>query len=264
MNLKPLPILFFGHRRKKLAVLAIQRLKQHMKFTGYTPRFIFAQCGTNEEYNNAVKEAAGDWLYETLPMRQPDPDLNNQLNCMMNDAIKEAFKLSDVAFRMEDDWIMEKDLDIGPWMDLLKEDENVCFIRLGQIQIDASCVKPYRPDLNLDWLDYKPGARYPVNNQCGCIHKRLHQIVGWYREDFNIDEAEFDVGRLYRVRCGNFQKGPYPKVLWPHGQPVDLSESSDRIFVHAGGSTLGHTHFDKNIPERYWAYQEDGWEPPAG
>ena len=260
MELKPLPILFFGHNRRKLAVLAIQRLKQHMKFTGYTPKFIFGCCGTDEDYIKKVQEAAGDWLYMTLPMRQPDPTLNNQLNCMMNDAIKEAMKISNVAFRMEDDWIMEKDLDIGPWMDLLENDEQVYFIRLGQIQAEPDWVKPYRPDLGLDWLDYRPNSRYPVNNQCGAFHKRLYQLTGYYREDFDIDEAEFELGRKFRILTHNF-KDP-KKVLWPHGQPVDLDESPARIFVHAGGSTLGHSCFDEGVPERYWAYQEDGWIPP--
>lgn len=255
-KLKPLPICFYGHKRRKLAVLAIQRLKEHLKFTGYEPKFILGCCGTDTKYINAVKKAAGDWLYKTFPMRQPDPNLNNQLNCAMNDTLKEAFKMSPVVLRMEDDFIQEHDLDIGPWCDLLQEDEGVCGVRLGQIGIEPECVKPYRPDLGLDWLDYKPGARYPINNQVFLVTKRIYNITGWYREDFSIDEAEFDTGRIYRVRCGNFQKGSYPKVLWPHGQPVTLDESPNRIFVHAGASTLGHVHFTETIPERYLKYQE--------
>ena len=259
--MKVLPICFYGHRRRKLAVLAIERLKQHLKSTGYQPRLIFGNCGHDDEYVRTVQEAAGDWLYTTIQGEEFE-GVHNGLNDAMNKTLKEAFKLSPVVLRMEDDWIMEKDLDIGPWCDMLQEDYKAMGVRLGQIQIDPKAVKPYREDLGLDWLDYERNARYPINHQIFLVHRRLYDLVGWYRTDMDIDENEFDFGRKYRVATHNFKDGQ--KVLWPHGQPVDLSESSARIFVHAGGSTLGHTHFDENIPKRYWAYQEDGWEPPAG
>ena len=260
--MKILPICFYGHKRKKLAVLAIERLKQHLRFTGYEPRFIFGCCGTDQDYIQKVQEAAGDWLYMTIPAQhQEEPEfIHNELNYSMNATLKEAFKMSPVALRMEDDWIMEKDLDIGPWLDRMQEDEKVYFIRLGQIQAEPDWVKPYWPDLGLDWLDYRPNSRYPINNQVGIVHQRLYDLVGWYRTDFDIDEAEFELGRKFRILTHNF-KDP-KKVLWPHGQPVDLDESPARIFVHAGGSTLGHSCFDEGVPERYWPYQEDGWVPP--
>lgn len=257
---KTLPICFFGHRRRKLAVLCIQKLKEHLKTTGYQVKFIFGNCGKDEEYRSIVIQAIKDNFGENALHKVFDcpgvEGLKNGLNASMNACLKEAFTMSPVVLRTEDDFIQEHDLDIGPWCDLLQEDEGVCGVRLGQIGIEPECVKPYRPDLNLDWLDYKPGARYPVNNQIFLVTKRIYNMTGWYREDFTIDEAEFDLGRIYRVRCGNFQKGPYPKVLWPHGQPVDLNESPNRIFVHAGASTLGHVHFTENIPERYLKYQE--------
>ena len=162
---------------------------------------------------------------------------------------------------MEDDWILERGLDIGPWCDLMTEDASVHFIRLGQIQIEPERVRPYRPDLGLDWLDYMPNASYPVNHQCGIVHRRLHDLVGWYREDFSLDECEFNFGRRFRIATRNFRDGQ--KVLWPHGQPIGLGDAPGRFFTHAGGSTLGHTCFDRGVPERYWPYQEDGWTPPA-
>lgn len=256
---KTLPICFFGHRRRKLAVLCIQRLKEHLKMTGYTPKFIFGNCGTDEEYRSMVIQAIKDNFGENALHKVFDcpgaEGLHNGLNQAMNACLKEAFTLSPVVLRLEDDFACEKDLDIGPWCDLLMEDEGVCGVRLGQIQIEPDRVKPYREDLGLDWLDYLPWHRYPINNQVFLVTKRIYDITGWYREDFSIDEAEFDLGRLYRVRCKSF-KEPYPKVLWPHGQPVTLDESPNRIFVHAGASTLGHQHFTDSIPERYKPYQE--------
>lgn len=259
-DLQILPICFYGHKRTKLAVLAIQRLKKHLKMTGYEPRFIFGNCGTDKKYAKAVKEAAGDWLYKTIqgkPFMEGDTLIHNELNDSMNKTLQEAFKLSPVVLRLEDDFIMEKDLDIGPWCDLLMEDEMTAGVRLGQIQIDPKQVKPYREDLGLDWLDYQRNARYPVNNQIFAVHKRLYDVVGWYSPAMSIDEAEFDFGRRFRVKMGSFE---HPekclKVLWPHGQPVDLEESPNRIFVHAGASTLGHVHFTEAIPERYLQYQE--------
>lgn len=252
--MKPLPICFYGHRRRKLAVLAIQRLKELLRFTGYEPRFIFGQCGTNEEYNSAVEEAAGDWLYRTLPMRQPDPELNNQLNQAMNDSLRLAFSISPVVLRMEDDWILQKELDIGPWCRLLEEDEGVCGVKLGQMLIEPDRLKPYRPDLGLDWIDYPPDSAFPVNNQIMLVHRRLYGVTGWYREDMTIDEAEYSLGRVFRVGTHDCKDGP--KVLWPHGAQTSFIWSPDQYFVHAGASTLGHRVFTDNIPPEYLPYQE--------
>ena len=257
--MKPLPICFFGHRRRKLAVLALQRLKEYLSFTGYAPMLIFGDCGRDEDYAAAVREATGDWLYVTVRGEEQD-GLPNGLNDAMNKALKAAFNLAPVALRMEDDWILERPLDLGPWCDLLEADRGVCGVRLGQIDIDPECIRPYREDLGLDWLDYPPNAAYPINHQVFLVHRRLYDLVGWYREDFTIDEGEFSFGRRFRIATRNFRDGP--KVLWPHGQPIGLGDAPGRFFTHAGGSTLGHTCFDLGVPERYWPYQEDGWTPP--
>ena len=65
-----LPICFFGHRRRKLAVLCIQRLKEHLKFTGYEPKFIFGNCGKDEEYRSMVIQAIKDNEGETIKSKQ--------------------------------------------------------------------------------------------------------------------------------------------------------------------------------------------------
>ena len=258
-TLRILPICFYGHKRTKLAVLCIQKLKEHLKMTGYTPRLIFGCCGTDESYIKAVQEAAGDWLYMTIPAKHfvsDKEEIHNELNFAMNATLEEAFKMSPVVFRSEDDFILERDLDIGPWCDLLMEDEMTAGVRLGQIQIDPKQVKPYRPDLGLDWIDYTRTARYPINNQVFLVHKRLYDVVGWYSTAMSIDEAEFSFGRRFRVKMNSFEEpDKCLKVLWPHGVPVELGDSPDRFFTHAGASTLGHQYFTDAIPERFKEYQ---------
>ena len=255
-----LPICFFGHRRRKLAAFAIECLKKHLKTTGYQVKFIFGNCGTDEDYRakviQAIKDNYGEEALHCVFDCPGVPGLHNGLNDAMNKCLVEAFKLSPVVLRSEDDWICQRDLDIGPWLDLMKTD-NLAMIRLGQIGIDADRVKPYREDLGLDWLDYLPWHRYPINHQVAIVHKRLYDFVGYYSTQMSIDEAEFDYGRRFRVKCKSFSV-PYMKVLWPHGQPLTIDPSTERYFIHGGISSpaLGHDYFSLAIPDWLVPYQE--------
>ena len=260
-DLPILPICFFGHRRRKLAKHVLECLKKNLKTTGYTPKFIFGNCGKDEDYRSKVIEAIQETFGPKALHKVFDcpgiEGLGNGLNAAMNACIQEAWTLNDVCLRLEDDWVLVKPLDIGPWLDLMKSD-NLAMIRLGQIQIDPNKVKPYREDLGLDWLDYSQTARYPINHQVGIIHKRLHDLLGYYSEQMNIDENEFDFGRKFRVKCKNFTDPNYPKVLWPHGQALTIDPDPNRFFIHAGISSpaLQHDHFSLNIPEDLLPYQE--------
>lgn len=256
-----LPICFFGHRRKTLARFTIQKLKENLKTTGYTPKFIFGNCGKDQEYRqsviDAIKEIYGPKALHKVFDCPGVEGIHNGLNQAMNQCLLEAWTLNDVALRLEDDWVLQKPLDIGPWLDLMKED-NLAMIRLGQIGIDADRVKPYREDLGLDWLDYLPWHRYPINHQVGIVHKRLYDLVGYYSEQMSIDEAEFDFGRKFRVKCKNFSDKTKPLVLWPHGQPLTIDPSPERYFIHGGISSpaLGHDYFSLAIPDWLIPYQE--------
>ena len=256
-----LPICFFGHRRKTLARFTIQKLKENLKTTGYTPRFIFGNCGKDDSYRQSVidsiKEIYGPKALHKVFDCPGVEGIHNGLNAAMNACLIEAWTLNDVALRLEDDWVLQKPLDIGPWLDLMKTD-NLAMIRLGQIGIEPDKVKPYREDLGLDWLDYAPNARYPINHQVGIVHKRLYDLVGYYSEQMSIDEAEFDYGRKYRVKCKNFTDKTKPIVLWPHGQPLTIDPDERRFFIHGGYSSpaLGHDYFSLAVPEWLIPYQE--------
>ena len=260
-NLIPFPICFFGHRRRKLARFVIECLKKNLKMTGYKPVFIFGNCGKDEDYRtqviDAIKENFGEKAFHCVFDCPGVEGLHNGLNQAMNRCIEEAFKIFPMTLRLEDDWVLQKELDIGPWINLCLQD-NVAGVRLGQIGISPEQVKPYRPDLGLDWLDYKPQARYPINHQVFLIHKRVYDLVGNYNEQMNIDEAEFSFGRRFRVKCKKFEDPNYPKVLWPHGQPLDIDPHQERFFQHGGYSSpaLKHDYFYLAIPEYLIPYQE--------
>ena len=255
-----LPICFFGHRRRKLAAFAIECLKKHLKTTGYQVKFIFGNCGKDEDYKakviQAIKDNYGEDAFHCVFDCPGLEGLFNGLNDALNKCLLEAWKFNNVVLRMEDDWIMQRDLDIGPWVDLVKQD-NVAGVRLGQIGIDPKKIKPYRPDLGLDWIDFEANSRYPINHQIFLIHKRVYDLVGNYNTAMSIDECEYSFGRRFRVKCNKFE-GDYPKVLWPHGQPLDIDPHQERFFQHGGYSSpaLHHDYFSLAIPEYLIPYQE--------
>jgi hypothetical protein len=49
----------------------------------------------------------------------------------MNNALKYAWTNGDIALTIEDDWILERELDLTYFVNVLNNDKNVSLIRLG-------------------------------------------------------------------------------------------------------------------------------------
>ena len=52
------------------------------------------------------------------------------LGASMNNALKYAWENGELALTMEDDWILQKELDLQYYVKVLCEDDNVALIRL--------------------------------------------------------------------------------------------------------------------------------------
>lgn len=248
--MKILPICFYGHARTKLAVHAIEQLRKHLKCTGYEIVVLFGNCAKdNAKYRAKVEAAIKAWgvKYEVFECRAPK-DAVNGLNYAMNDTLKRAFSMSDVVLRLEDDWILQFDLDIGPWLDFLAENPEYGFIKLGQL-CEFPVERMHDLGNGLTWLDFDvSSSRWAVNNQCGIITKAMQDIIGWYSTDVSIVQAEAAGARRWR-----WCMGKRPKILWVTGaeQGIDENLRPNAPFLHCGASLLGHSIFTDNIPKKY-------------
>lgn len=241
----PLPICLFTKDRTRIACLTIDRLKENLSAPGYYPAMIICDDGSKKGHVHELAEHAGNWLYQTI-------DVNGRgLGASMNAGLQQAFQLSDVVLRMEDDWILERPLNIGPWVDLMKED-SIGAIRMGMMFRDDDELVPYG-DPKYGLLRMVRAAKkrtYNINNQVALVHEMMYDIVGPYKEGCQPQDCERDFAMRFNKETGNLASSPW--ICWPKGWATKTYDDPSMAFIHAGKSTLGHHQY--TVPERYKDY----------
>lgn len=244
--MRTLPICFFTKNRTKIAAYALSRLEENLECTGYEPRIVIcddgsapghvdALVGTLKRFPYLVKETGGKGL-----------------GASMNLGISAALGVSDVFLRTEDDWVLQRKLDVGPWVDFMRKD-SVGAVRMGMMFREDDELSPYGPEeLGLLRLRSRPGRTYNLNNQVALVHEQVHELVGMYREDLAPQECERDFAVRFNgiTSCGLAS----PWVCWPKGWRTKCADDPSLAFVHAGKSTLGHHQY--KVPERYRKFSD--------
>lgn len=92
----------------------------------------------------------------------------------MNNGLRLAFKTSDVVLTVEDDWYLQKELDLRPYMKMFDIDDNIGCIRLGPM-MHAKIKK--HPRYRVFDLVYSDGGRFDsvFNNQVAMRHKKVYR-----------------------------------------------------------------------------------------
>ena len=239
--MKPLPICFFTQKRTKLARYVLGSLRDNLSAKGYCPALILCHDGSSKEHVDALSKEAGDWLYRVTDSK------GRGLGASMNLGIREALSISDVFLRIEDDWILERPLEIGPWVDFMKED-SVGVIRMGMMFREKDELEPYGPkEMGLLRMRPRRSRTYNVNNQVALVHSQVHDLCGMYREGCPAQVSERDFAERFNSITSNCMASPW--VCWPEGWSTKVYDARNLYFIHAGKSTLGHTQY--RVPERY-------------
>lgn len=102
----------------------------------------------------------------------------------MNNALKYAWTNGELALTIEDDWILQKELDLSYYAKILLEDKNTSLIRLSFLD-GRHNVTTYDDKMNIVG---KSSNNFIFNNQCGLRHKRIYDLIGYNIENCHGDE----------------------------------------------------------------------------
>lgn len=168
------------------------------------------------------------------------------LGSSMNNGLKEAFKVSDIALTTEDDWMLQRNLNlIGPVNGLISS--KVSMIRLATV-VHAKCTSSrYRgywkviPELGNSNCDSV------FNNQVALRHKRIYDKIGYYKDSCHSDVSERDMIDRYNKFSMYGNIGDY-EVLFPKTIKTGTHDDKSLFFIHVGESSVGH---NVKIPERF-------------
>jgi hypothetical protein len=112
-------------------------------------------------------------------------------------------------YRSEDDFLLKENIDLAPYAQILLDRDDVGMVRLG-LMPDGLNLRSIgwtdstgHPGIYFDCL---PTTPYAYSGNPGIVHKRLHDVVGYFHEEHNPGDIEIDFD--YRVRVAMEKGGP--------------------------------------------------------
>lgn len=126
------------------------------------------------------------------------------LGASLNNGLKYAWNNSDIVLTTEDDWYIEKDLDIINDVRVLLSNPDICMIRYGTLFVDNIKNKPWYVNTSQynSLFDYvysrsKNSTKMIFNNPIGLRHKRIYDKIGYYPENVEPDVVERVISDRY-------------------------------------------------------------------
>ena len=136
-----------------------------------------------------------------------------------NKAWEFAHEWAPIVLWLEDDWQLQRELNIDPYVELLMTNEKVGMVRLGHLAIDLNMTSMGHAGIH--YLQMWRNMTYGFSGNPSLRHQRFAQAYGPYKEDIEPGDTEVEYDSRFRNTSG-------PEIWWP----VDLGGWG--IFSHIG------------------------------
>lgn len=126
-----------------------------------------------------------------------------------NRALTHIFENHDIYLRLEDDFALERKIDITPYVDVLMNKRNIRdigMIRLGLMPIGL-LLESFGCEGRI-YFRIREERPYMYSGNPALIHRRFHDAYGVFHESHNPGDIEIDIDSRARAKDG-------PMVCWP-------------------------------------------------
>lgn len=243
-------VVLFTHDRTKVAIETIRSLVKNLDY----PKLNWIVSDDRSEPGHVEELVSFFGLLGIVPAVCRTNQSRWGLGASMNNGLKEAFKTSDFALRCEDDWILEKKLDLRKHIQTMLAHEEVVGVRLGMVGSGVK-VDEKRKIPGYKVLCGSAGENsWIFNNQVFLVKKKIHDAIGWYNENTTADKEEAEFKDRFNQRS-DWGKKDFV-VLAPSEMKWGTLDDPSLWFIHVGRSTLGHVIYRE--PKRYhWIYEAE-------
>jgi len=254
-----LPVVLFTRNRTCCACATVEALLSHLKSTGWEQRHILCDDMSEPGHVEAVLRVyRAHGIRPSVHVTAPN---RHGLGAVMNLGLQDAFSdpSATKCLRIEDDWLLKFDLDIGPWMDKMDR------LRIGSLRMGMMFRKRHElvrfpndtndvtanPDL---WrIASADRQMFTFNNQVAIITREIYDLVGQYPENAKPAVVERYAAQKYNMKTDYGSKPPF--VAWPVGWETQVHYGDHIAFAHIGVSISGHQHL-YHIPQKYMGYND--------
>lgn len=189
----PLVVIYLlTYQRTEYALRAVKHTKDDLAYPNL--KWYVGDNGSHETHYNAVLEAVGEENLIGSHTEAGPPGV------MWNHTIREVYKHTDFAIRLEDDWAPSEKVFIWPWVKMLREREDICMVRMGYQHVPADMEAIGWNGIH--YYRYSKNTRYCFGGHPAIIHRRFHDAYGGYNEEKNPGDIETDLDERVRAKEG--------------------------------------------------------------
>lgn len=232
----PITIVITTHNRTDTAIKTIESLVKHIVY----PKLKWCLCDDRSTGDHVarVMDKFGELGVEDVKICRTT-NVEWGLGASMNNGLRYAFSNSPIVLTVEDDWLLKKDLDLGPYVSYMLGHEDCGTIRFGFLYVHDGVVLGNDNGL-LTEITMRNGdvSAWTITNQIALRHRRFYDQFGMYMENCHPDISE-------RNMCLRYNEAKdKPKVYWPTSFKTNTMYDESLPFEHFGESLVGH-NWDK-------------------
>ena len=180
----------------------LDSIKAHLTYPNYT--WHIADDGSRQKYQERFLG-----MFEGETYTFSDTKAQGDLGKNLNTGMRVALERSDFVLHWNDDYVLESEVDIRPYISLLQKHDDIGIVRLRPSNTGFRLSAFDRDGRSWMWVD--PRSVGPVLVDTGKIimHRRFWDYYGPYPETMRVDIVEFEMTwRMHRF-------APGPKVVIP-------------------------------------------------
>lgn len=198
---EPIYIILTTYKRTGLALKTIDGLKQNFRWPNL--QWSISDDGSDEEDIQKLIKAI-----EPQPVFNVFRNLHRGTGHNMNVALQEVWRVNgNLTLIMEDDWVLEKPLDVSPYVNALINHPEYGMIRFGYISegLSGTLIKV---ENYLYWMLENRGYTYNYVGHPALRNKVFYEQYGRYTEGLAPGATELSM-------CGKVNSVDGPKILLP-------------------------------------------------
>ena len=202
-DVPPVFVLLTTYKRTELALRTIEGIKKNLLWGNIG--WVLVDDGSPSAdiklLINAIEPANHLWVYQSE---------HRGVGHNMNVGLQHIWDIGgQLVLLTEDDWELTQPLDFTPYVNVLLNNEDIGYVRMGYLSFGLRGELISRE--NMLWFDIERNPNYQYNyvGHAGLRHKRFFDAVGPFSEGLSPGQNELDYGSKYNYAA------IAPKIVWP-------------------------------------------------
>jgi len=198
-DLPPIPILLLTYNRTREALITLESTFEHLKYPPELIKWYIGDDGSPKEHVDILR----NFIQRRTPNligwhNEKFSEIPYAAGKGWNKGLGLCYQHSDFVLVLEDDWRMDADLDLLPYVKLLQDRQDVGIVSFRILSIGAD-VHTVGYDGRV-YLQYKRTTQYAYSGNPHLRHARYTKHYGWYAEDRSPGLIELHQDDNYRYK----------------------------------------------------------------